>query len=397
MSANEVILKNPERFAGEYTIPKQKLVSAIETALDKIEENLDKFGADKYVNSCSVNFRYSPGENNNWVCGMNTALYWLAYEFTGNKKFYDAAKIQSDSFRPRLDNRVCLGTHDVGFTYSPSCVSAYKITGEESYRQTALDAAQFLYDVHYSKKGGFIVRAIDLVDNEIGCRTMMDSLMNSPLLFWAGKELGKKELTDAAISQYEITRKHLIRDDYSSFHHFQFEPGTHKPVRGLTFQGYSDDSCWSRGQAWGVYGFPISYSYTKDESLIDLHKNVTYYMLNHLPDDFIPYWDFVFTSGDEPRDSSAAAISVCGMLEMCKHLPDTAEHKQVFKTASAKILESLIDNYSGCAGIEGDGLIFHVAGAVPQKIGLDECAMYGDMYYLEALMRTYNPDWEMYW
>ena len=144
----------------------------------------------------------------------------------------------------------------------------------------------------------------------------MDTLMNAPLLFWAGQETGRQEYLDAAMSQNKITAQYLIREDASSNHHYQFELETHKPLHGVTWQGYSDTSCWSRGHAWGVYGFPITYSYCKEPYLVDVHRDITYYMLNHLPADLIPYWDFVFVDGDQPRDSSAGVIAVCGMDEM---------------------------------------------------------------------------------
>ena len=396
MITQKVELKNPERFSDEYIIPRSKLEKAIEKALDKTEINLAKFG-EKFVGNASVNLKYTPGENDNWVSGMHTGLYLLAYELSGNKKFRDVAEAQIPTYRERLDKRHHLGTHDVGFTYTPSCVAYYKIFGDEKVRQTALDAAEYFYNYSYSEKGGFIIRVAAMKD-EIGCRTMMDTLMNAPLLFWAGKETGDERYTKAAISQNKITEKYLIRDDASSFHHYQFDPETHMPVKGLTFQGYADDSTWARGHSWGISGFPITYSYTGDEKLFDLHRDITYYLLNNLPDDLIPYWDLDFTSGDDqPRDSSTAAISVCGMNQMCKYLPDSAPQKTIYKNASAAMLDALIDKCSVNPEDEAEGLIAHVAGAVPQNIGIDECAMYADYFYLEALTRFYKPDWEMHW
>jgi unsaturated chondroitin disaccharide hydrolase len=172
---------------------------------------------------------------------------------------------------------------------------------------------------------------------------------------------------------------------------------THAPKYGLTFQGHKDDSCWSRGHAWGVYGFPIAYSYVKENFLVDIHKDVTYFMLNHLPEDLIPYWDYDFTSGDQPRDSSAGAISVCGMLEMAKQLPDDAPQKAIFESAAAQMMEALIDRCTGDQGFEYDGLLCHVTGALPQGMGIDGVAVYGDYHYMEALMRFAHPDWKKYW
>ena len=396
MVTEKIILENPERFTGEYTISKEKLTKAIEKAADKLESQIPRF-KEGFAATCSVNYKYPKTVNNNWICGMHTGTFLLAYELTGNQKFREVVESHLPTYRNRLDKKIAVEDHDVGFVFSPSCVAAYKALGDENARQTALDAAEHLYHFSYSKKGGFILRVASQQHKPEYCRTMMDTLMNAPLLFWAGQETGRQEYIDAAASQNKITEQYLIREDASSNHHYQFDLETHKPLHGVTWQGYSDASCWSRGHAWGVYGFPIAYSYTKEPYLVDVHKDITYYMLNHLPEDMIPYWDFVFVDGDQPRDSSAGVVAVCGMDEMCKYLPDDAPQKQIFKNASARMLEAVIDNCTGDIGREYDGLICHVTAALPQRQGIDQCAIYGDYFYLEALCRMVKPDWKRYW
>ena len=105
---------------------------------------------------------------------------------------------------------------------------------------------------------------------------MMDSLMNAPLLFWATEETGDPKYAAAALAHEKTTERYLIREDGSSFHHYQFDPETSRPVRGVTLQGFSDDSCWSRGHSWGVYGFPMAYNHIKAEFLPKVHKDITY-------------------------------------------------------------------------------------------------------------------------
>ena len=120
-------------------------------------------------------------------------------------------------------------------------------------------------------------------------------------------------------------------------------------------------------------------------------------MLNHLPDDLVCCWDYDFVDNNESRDTSAALIAVCGMLEMCRYLPDDAEQKPIFQSAAAQILESVIDNYTGELDVEFDGLVHHVTGSKPHGIGVDETAPYGDYFYLEALARYLLPEEEHYW
>lgn len=397
MVTEKIALNSPERFERKHPLDRAKLEAAAKAATDKLRELAEKYG-DSFPETRSIEFKYVCGENKNWETGMYTGCYWLAYQLTGDEFFRECAERQLESFKKRYENKVGMDNHDVGFVYTPSCVAAYKITGNEEAKELAIKAADYLYEKSYSQKGKFIIRMWKSWDAGPGCRTMMDSLMNAPLLFWATEVTGDPKYANAALEHVKTTEKYLIRDDASSYHHYQFDPKTAGPVKGVTLQGRSDESCWSRGHAWGVYGFPIAYSYTGADFLPELHKNVTYFMLNHLPEDCIPYWDYDFTEGIEPRDSSAGLVSVCGMLEMAKLLPDTAEQKTVLESAAAQILESVIDNCTGDIGVKHyDGLVCHVTHAKPQGQGIDECAVYGDYFYLEALARYLVPDFKKYW
>lgn len=396
MITEKIELRDREKYTVPYEIKRDKLQKAAERATDKLE-HLAKTKGLGFPGGGSVNFKYERGENNNWVCGLYTGCFWQAYELTGNPFFRQAAEEHFATYQKRFDEKIGMDDHDVGFVFTPSCVAQYKLTGDERARELALKAADYLYTYSYSKEGKFIIRAHRGWDQGWGCRTMMDSLMNAPLFFWAAKETGKEEYYRAGLDHNLTTANLLIRADGSSFHHYQFDPKTAAGVRGLTWQGHSDDSCWSRGHGWGIYGFPIAYSYTKNEFLKETHRGMTYFMLNHLPDDMVPYWDYDFVSGDEPRDSSAGAVSVCGLDLMAKMLPDSDPDKIVYKNAAARMLDGIIDNCTGDIGVEYDGLVNRVTYALPQGHGIDECAVYGDFFYLEALNRFLNPDSKMYW
>lgn len=396
MVTEKITLERPERFSKPHEIDRQKLIKAAEKACDKLMATYKKNGAG-FPNTCSKNFVYELSENTNWESGMYTGCFWLAYELTGEKEFRTIAESHFDRYKKNIDEKVGIHDHDVGFIYTPSLVAQYKITGDERAKAVALETADFYYEHSYSEEGKFIIRGYRWWDNA-GSRTMMDSLMNAPFLYWSGKEAGKEKYFEAAHQQSLTTQKYLIRGDGSSYHHYQFDPKTVKPVKGVTLQGFSDESCWGRGHSWGIYGLPITYSYTKDENIRQLHKDITYYMLNRLHDDMIPYWDYIFTQpSEEPRDSSCGVISACGLNEMSKLIPSDAEEKVIFESAASKMLEAVIDNCTGDIGREYDGLINRVTHALPQGQGIEECAVYGDYFYLEALMRFINPDWKMYW
>lgn len=397
MQRGNIKLTNPKRYMGEHRISEEKINAAIKAATEKLASKLELY-SQSFVGTYSTDGKYPMGENDTWVSGMHTGAIILAYELTGDKKFLDAALANVPSYKKRLDEKIKLWSHDVGFIYSPSIIALYKLTGDAELRRMAIDAAEHLYNASYSQKGGFIIRSVKNVDKDWGCRTMMDTLMNIPLFFWAYEQTGDKKFLDAANSQLKITDECLIREDGSSYHHYQFDVETHKPQFGCTFQGHTDDSTWSRGHAWGVYGFPVAYTYNGDKSLLPLHKDVCAFMLNHLPEDNIPYWDYDFVEKcDEARDVSAGLVSACGMLEACKYLPEDAPEQEIYKNAAAMMLEAAIDKCADYEHADFDGLVNYVTCSAPHGLGVDECALYGDYFYLEALLRYTRPDWRRHW
>ena len=385
----------PERFKTAYTIDRAKLEAAATAATEKL---LRMYGESEgmFPETHSTNYQYTYGENKNWICGMYTGSYLMAYQLTGDQRYADIVNEMIDTFVYRVDNRVGMDDHDVGFAFVPSCVGAYKILGSEKARDAALKAVADYYGTGYSQEGRFIIRAHKWTNIE-GFRTMIDSQMNASLFFWAGQYLKENNYAYAAFYHTMTTIDLIVRDDGSTYHHYQFDPETAKPMYGVTWQGYADESCWSRGQSWGIYGFSIAYSYSKNQTFLDAQRDVTYYMLNHLPEDLIPYWDYTFTSGDEPRDASAAVIAVCGMLDMAEMLPEGSEQRTIYESAAAQIMEAIIDNCTGDIGVEYDGLINNVTHAYPQEKGIAECAPYADYFYLEALARFLKDDFIRPW
>jgi len=189
---------------------------------------------------------------------------------------------------------------------------------------------------------------------------------------------------------------HIIRGDWSTYHTFYFDTTTGAPLNGKTHQGYSDDSCWSRGQSWGIYGNALAYRYLREPELLEYARGLARYFLNRLPGDLVSYWDLIFTSGDEPRDSSASAITACGLLEIASHLPYTDGERRLFEDAAAAITRSLAKAYTTRTTPQSNGILLHGVYGKPQNSGVDECVIWGDYYYYEALTRI-TRDWRPYW
>ena len=284
---NNVKINNPERFKGTHSIDSKKIQMAIEKATGKLASKLELYEKNFPQNMRSNCYHlYEMGENNNWQSGMLTGCLILAYDLTGDKKFLDTALGHIPTYQKRFENRADpkydLCSHDVGFAYSPSCGALYKRTGNEEAKNIAHNAARHFYNVSYTQRGKFILRSALKATDDWACRTMMDSLLNVPLLFWAGEEFANVAFTEAAYNQNKLTRDLLIREDGSSYHHYQFDIDSHAPVKGVTFQGHRDESTWSRGHAWGIYGFPVAYDYTGDDSFLKVQKDqIALMAMNH--------------------------------------------------------------------------------------------------------------------
>lgn len=404
----KVHLENESRFTQAPELSRAEVENALAKAVSLLKQNVNRFTgafpstvsgwyAETKPSGWSRN-RYKAVPLPDWTSGLWTGLYWLIYELTGDTAFRAAAESQVEVFERVAKERIDLNDHDTGFKFIPSCIAAYRLTGDKEARAAALLAANVLLE-HYCPTNHFIIRVGTRAPGSPYSfyRMLVDSMMNIPLFFWAYTETGEEKYLDAAVGHYNTTTKYLLRKDGSSYHHYQFDPETLEPVGGMTYQGNRDESCWSRGQSWLVYGYPIAYSYTKDESIIDIHRGVSYYFLNHLPSDFVPYWDFDFSDGSfEPRDSSASAIAACGLLEMSRRLPEKAKDRRLFLKAADCMLRALIErctpNQEYC-----DGLLLHVTASKPHNMSIDGLAPYGDYFYVEALVRKLRPDWKMYW
>jgi unsaturated chondroitin disaccharide hydrolase len=371
---------------------------AMKFASDQVIRNLRDFTY-QFPNTYSEDNFYRPVDNTQWTNGFWTGELWLAYEYCGDERLKAAAEIQIDSFYHRMETKIAVDHHDMGFLYSLSCVAGYKLTGNKKAREAAIKAADQLSS-RYRPAGEFI-QAWGAMKDTSNYRLIVDCLMNVPLLYWAYRETGEEAYRETADRHIHTTMKNIVRPDNSTWHTFFFNPQTGEPDHGATCQGYRDASAWARGQAWGVYGSALAYRYTRREEFIDIFDRVTGYFLEHLPKDLVPFWDLEFTDGSgQPRDSSSAVIAACGMLEMAGHT-DTAR-SSFYKSAAAKLMKSVYDRYAVKDPRLSNGLILHgtYSNHSPYNTclhqGVDECNIWGDYFYFEALTRI-SKEWEPYW
>ncbi len=379
-------------------ITAEEIKTAFAKSCSQIKSCLPEF-THKFQNAYSEGGFYKPIDNVDWTTGFWTGEIWLAYEYTGDEAFRDAAEIQIDDFYKRIQNKIAVDHHDMGFLYTPSCVAGYKLIGSETGKRAAILAADQLIS-RFQETGGFI-QAWGRMGAPEDYRLIIDCLLNVPLLYWAAKETGKPHYAEIADRHVHTALANVIREDFSTWHTFFFDTRTGAPDHGATCQGYRDGSAWARGQAWGIYGTALAYRYTKRPGYIDIFRGVSRYYMEHLPEDLVPYWDLEFMSGNEqPRDSSSASIAACGMLEMANYLESV--EADFYRKTAAKYMKSLYQNYAVKDPKESNGLVLHSTYSnhspynTCNHYGVDECNSWGDYFYMEALMRLHK-DWEVYW
>ena len=392
-----------EDLASYPQVTDEEVKKAMKLAVAQVRRNLPEF-TDKFPQASSKGNFYTPGDNVGWTTGFWTGEIWLAWENAERQEekemFARAGEIQVNSFLDRIKNHVDVDHHDMGFLYSLSCVAAYKLTGSAKAKEAAILAADQLIS-RFQPVGEFI-QAWGEMGAKDNYRFIIDCLLNLPLLYWATQETGEEKYREIAEKHIHTALANVIREDASTWHTFFMNPETGAPDHGATCQGYKDGSAWARGQAWGVYGTAVGYRYTKREEYIGCFKKVSRYFLEHLPEDLCPYWDLTFGQGDEePRDSSSAVIAICGMLEMSKYMEP--EDREYYTAVARKMLKSVIDHYAVKDTKESNGQILH--GTYSKKTpyntctpeGVDECVIWGDYFYMEALHRILTPDWKIYW
>lgn len=359
--------------------------TAIDDAIAKTLKNIERFeGKFPHVSS---NGTYELNENNDWTNGFWSGMLWLCYEYTQDERFRNAADQTVTSFHQRLKDHVVLDHHDIGFLYSLSSKAQWIVEKDEAARQLTLQAADLLMN-RWCEPGGYIQAWGQKGDAKEGGRIIIDCLLNLPLLYWASEQTGNPSYMEAARIQAEKSRRYLVRGDDSSYHTFFFHPETGEPIGGATHQGYTNGSTWTRGQAWGVYGFALSYRYTKDKKFLEASKRLARYFLEHLPDDHVAYWDFnAPIERDTYRDSSASAIVAAGLLELLSLMEQQDPERLYFQEHLEKSMTSLVQKYATIGEKDAEGLLKHGSYYVHGGLSPDDYMIWGDYYYLEALMR----------
>ena len=321
-------------------------------------------------------------QNGWWVGGHWVGLIWLAFAHTLDPELEKAVRTWAAYLSPRQFDTT---THDLGFLFKLSHVLGYQLTGDETFIPPAVQAAESLSQ-RFNPLGRYLQAWGPLDEStDLRGRAIIDTMMNLDLLFWAGQCTGDPKYTEIASVHAHTVIEYQIRPDFSTAHVIDFNPNSGAFIKQDTHQGLSADSCWSRGQAWAVYGFSDCFRATGDELFLETARNLAEYALNRLPSDLVPYWDF--DSPDIPndvRDSSAASILAAGLLNLSAVETDHQHAARWYSHADA-ILESLWMRYSSRDSSE-PSILMHGTRSKPHNL-MDHGLIYGDYYFMEALLK----------
>lgn len=338
--------------------------------------------------SLSAGYSGEAWSHGNWFCGFWVGLLLASYLRTEDKKYLGWARERMRLVAQRADDP---NTHDIGFIFDSSAIPAYHVTGDSWYADIAMRAADRLRArIVNTRAGSYLASWGPLTDPRARCSSAIDTMANLSLLYWASRHSGDGSYSLAAEAHARMTAKGFIRGDGSTYHAVQYDPMTGERVRGYTFQGFADESAWSRGQGWAIYGYVTSARETGNSEYIRLAEQLADYYLRRLGDRTIPPYDFDATGEDAKiRDTAAAAVVASALIELGRIHPDAAAGKK--RTVRAC---EMLDGLCRDAFAEEDahrGALKHSCYSRPHREGVDSATMFGDFFFVEALCRVALP------
>ncbi|PZR26315.1 MAG: glucuronyl hydrolase [Citrobacter freundii] len=318
-----------------------------------------------------------------WTSGFFPGSLWLIYSYTGDT----AIKAEAERRLVILDKeKYSTADHDLGFMIFCSFGNAYKITKKEAYKEVCLVASESLIK-RYKPAMNSIQSWNSLTSPK--APVIIDNMMNLEMLSWVSDEYREPKYKAIAIDHANTTLKNHFRPDNSSYHVVEYDPTTGKVLEKKTAQGYSNESAWARGQAWGLYGYTMMYRCTSDPAYLEQARKIAAFILNHpnLPADGVPYWDFnAPIDKNTLRDASAGSIMASALLELSQY--SEGDEKTKYISQAAKIIKTLSSKtYLAKYKHNGGFLLMHGVGHLPAKSEVDVPLTYGDYYFIEAMIR----------
>lgn len=368
------ILKENQQWIDEVWVKlDQKLSRVAVRSYDKIP----------YTTQDGVHNSYTEGENiAEWTNGFWGGLMWLMYAGTG-KECYKRTAENAERIMDAAFKQIQHLHHDVGFMWHIMSGASYKLTGNLESKMRNMWAASFLMS-RYNIGGDYIVAWNG--ESTAGW-SIIDTMMNVPQLYWATRETGDERFAKIAIRQADMSMRDHIRPDGSVAHIVCHNTDAPEVLETMGGQGYEVGSSWSRGVSWAVYGFILSYIHTREEKYLNTAKQVAHYFLaNAAMTGWLPLVDFRAPAEPVYYDSTAGAITACGLIEIAKYVPE--HEKSLYLTGAISLLKAMEKQWCDWSdtsdSILQNGTVRY--GMEPMPI------IYGDYYFAEAILKLRGSD-----
>jgi unsaturated chondroitin disaccharide hydrolase len=318
-----------------------------------------------------------------WTGGFFAGMMWQFFLRTGDSQWRRRAEEYSLLLEYRQVDRT---VHDLGFIFLNTYLPWYELTGDSRLHAVLIQAGRTLAR-RFMEKGQYLCSFLS-PDS-----LFIDIMMNVPLIFYAARETGDRELQRVAEAHCRTTRDRLVRGDGSTAHEAIFDLGSGRFLRQSTQQGLRDDSCWARGLAWSMYGFSKVYALTGIAEFLEVAERNAAYWLAYLPADRVPYWDFdADLSRPLPwgpqKDSSAAAIAASGLLDLARQTRLESSRIAYRQTALAMLDALVAPDYLAIDTPGWEGILKHGVYHTAKNLGVDESVMWGEYFFVEALTKV---------
>jgi unsaturated chondroitin disaccharide hydrolase len=328
-----------------------------------------------------------------WTNGFWGGTMWLMYLNTKNEE-YKTTALRSEQLLDKALEYYKTLHHDVGFLWLLTSVANYRITGNESACNKSLFTASTLFS-RFNIEGNYIRAWNGTGPNHPSkTRTIIDTLMNLPLLYWASREIGDDRFAKVAMRHADMVIRDHIRPDGSVRHIVEHDEHTGELVQVLPGQGYSTESSWSRGVAWTVYGMALSYIHTKQQRYLDAAiRAADHFIAQCKKSGYLSLSDFYAPEEPLCYDATAGVCAACGMIEIAKAL--SGERGEYYMGEAIKILKATDAHFCNYSD-DHDGLVHMGTLCYPRpdrKRNLVHVPIiYGDFFFVEAISKLKGND-----
>lgn len=380
----EILNENIEWVKETFAKVDAKMSKVTLRSRDKLADGVDKDG---------VHVSKNP---RGWTSGFWGGLNVLLYNYTKNEEYLKTARRSEEMMDEALMDFKSL-YHDVGFMWHILSGALYRVTGDEKSMNRNLHMAANLFSrfVRYEEAPGGFIRAWNSAWQGLDVEnfSIIDCLMNLPILYWASDVIGDDRFKRIAMDHADMALTDHLRHDGSVAHIVQHDRDSGEVVCTYGGQGCAVGSSWSRGQAWGLYGFTLSYIHTNEERYLDAAKQIANYFIANCSDDWLPRVDFRAPSEPVMYDATAGVCAACGMIELAKALPEN--EGGMYMHAAINILRAIEKNFADY-NPDRDDLITHGTVLYPikpeQQSVVHISIIYADYFFTEALLKLLGDE-----